>query len=433
MKTILRKACMLAATGFILSAAEAQINSVNQNNNLGEAIEVSHAELMDFKSEQLKLGKREVTAWYDYIGTLGDNGERFTFFTGTSMMPDSNAVQIFRDESDQPYTDHVGLFAVGQVFDPKSFYYLDPTPALSIYNPYTVDSIQFFYKYMNANPGVVDTVLIQFFNNDGVANLSWQSDQSRTAAPTYRPAINRSPNPTTELKIPISESTPSFYQRTVASFSGTIAVPTSLGQTDAGRLTAFTVHFIPGGWTANMGDTLVNDSLVQGVKKLNVFMPLIFRQGTNTAPATLSETAMAHGVFAFAPQRYSTSASTWYFPYNPPGELGRQHVYALFRSSSPNVGIENVNALGYGLGNAYPNPANANSEVNIPFAIGNAGDVSIEIFNVVGNKVAAVAPAYYTAGEHTAVFSTSNFTPGVYLYTIKAGAYSATKKFSVTR
>jgi hypothetical protein len=182
-----------------------------------------------------------------------------------------------------------------------------------------------------------------------------------------------------------------------------------------------------------MGDTLVNDSLVQGVKKLNVFMPLIFRQGTNTAPATLSETAMAHGVFAFAPQRYSTSASTWYFPYNPPGELGRQHVYALFRSSSPNVGIENVNALGYGLGNAYPNPANANSEVNIPFAIGNAGDVSIEIFNVVGNKVAAVAPAYYTAGEHTAVFSTSNFTPGVYLYTIKAGAYSATKKFSVTR
>lgn len=433
MKTILRKACMLAATGFILSAAEAQINSVNQNNNLGEAIEVSHAELMDFKSEQLKLGKREVTAWYDYVTTLRENGESVTFYSGNSLMPDSNAVQIFRDESDQPYTSNVGMFGVGQVFDPKSFYFLDPTPALSVHNPYTVDSIQFFYKYMNANPGVVDTVLIQFFNNDGVANLNWQLDQSRTAAPTYRPAINRSPNPTSELKMPISESTPSFYQRTLSSFSGTIAVPTSLGQTDAGRLTAFTVHFIPGGWTANLGDTIVNDSIVQGLKKLNSFMPLVVSQGTPAAPATLQETAMDHGVFAFDAQRYSTSASTWYLPSNLPGELARLHLYSLFKSSSPNVGIENVNALGYGLGNAYPNPANANSEVNIPFAIGNAGDVSIEIFNVVGNKVAAVAPAYYTAGEHTAVFSTSNFTPGVYLYTIKAGAYSATKKFSVTR
>lgn len=433
MKTLLKKVFLLAPAAAFLMSASAQVNVADERSVFGKGHEVSSSELMNFQKETLKRNKREVTEWYNYINSLAENGERFTYFTGTSIMNDSLAVQILRDENDNPTADHVGLFGVGQVIDPKSFYLFDPTPALSIHNPYTIDSVGFFYKYNNANPGVVDTILIQFFNNDGVAALTWQSDQSRTAAPTYRPNINRSPNPTTEIKVPISETTEDFYGRTVGSFSGFMSVATGLGRTNADRLTAFAISFIPGGWSYNFGDTIANDSLVQGVKKLNAFMPLIFRQGTATNPATLTESAMAHGIFAFAAQRYSTQASTWYFPYNPPGTIARQHLYALYRLNSPNVSVDEVNELGYGLGNAYPNPALNGNNVNIPFALGNADNVQIDVFNIVGNKVASTASAYYPAGSHVATISTDNLTPGVYTYTISTGAYSATKKFSISK
>lgn len=433
MKTLLKKVFLLAPAAALLTSASAQVNVADERSVFGNGHEVSSSELMNFQKETLKRNKREVTEWYNYINSLAENGERFTYFTGTSMMNDSLAVQILRDADGNPRADHVGLFGVGQVIDPKSFYLFDPTPGLSIHNPYTIDSVGFFYKYNNVNPGVVDTLLIQFFNNDGVAALTWQSDQSRTAAPTYRPSINRSPNPTTEIKVPISETTEDFYGTSVNSFSGFLTVATGLSRTNADRLTAFAISFIPGGWTYNMGDTISNDSLVQGVKKLNAFMPLIFRQGTATNPATLTETAMAHGIFAFANQRYSTQASTWYFPYNPPGTLDRQHLYALYRLNSPNVSVDEVNELGYGLGNAYPNPAISGSSVNIPFAIGNADQVQIEVFNIVGSKVASAASTYYPAGSHVATISTENLTPGVYTYTISSGAYSATKKFSISK
>ena len=421
-------------TGFIATSAMVGFGQVNVTDNtskvFGEELEAT-VSLEEFSRETMKKhGKLEVTEWYSYIGALTENGEAYTYFTGTSMMPDSNAVQIFRDENDNPYTDHVGLFSTGQVFSPMSehFVLIPETPPLSRFNAYTVDSIQFFYKYRNENPGVTDTILVQFFNNDDVSGLNWTSDQSPTAAPTYTPALNRSEDATNEIKIPISESTPNFYSREIGSFSGVAALPTGLGQTDGGELTAYTISFIPG-MSYSFGDTIVNDSLVTGDTKINAFMPLIVRQGTVNNPAFLADTTMNHGVFAFSNQRYN-SQTQWYFPYNPPGTLARQHVYSIFHLSSPNVSAPTLALDGYKLGQAYPNPATTNSVVTVPFGIGQAHDVSIEVFNLVGNKVAEHTAAY-GAGEHNASISTNNLNAGIYLYTITAGDYQATAKFTV--
>ena len=112
----------------------------------------------------------------------------------------------------------------------------------------------------------------------------------------------------------------------------TMEVATGLPTTGASSLTAFTISFIPG-MAYEFGDTLVNDSLVTGDTKLNTFMPLIVRQGTVNNPAFLADTTMNHGVFAFTNQRYSSPAAQWYFPYNTPNNLARQHVYSLFQIS----------------------------------------------------------------------------------------------------
>lgn len=432
MKSLFTK---MLATGIIATGAvvaNGQVSDADYTANpFGEEL-VADTDLSQFTKETLKKhGKLAVEEWYSYMGALTENGEAYTYFTGTSIMPDSMAVQIFRDENDNPYTDHVGLFSAGQVFDPQSehFALIPETPPLSRFNAYTVDSIAFFYKYLNANPGVTDTLLIQFFNNSDVAGLTWTSNQSRTAAPTYTPSLNRSPNASKEIKIPLTESTPDFYSRSIGSFSGTMEVATGLSTTGASSLTAFTISFIPG-MSYQFGDTIVNDSLVTGDTKINSFMPLIVRQGTVNNPAFLSDTTMNHGVFAFTNQRYSSPAAQWYFPYNPPGTLARQHVYSLFKLSSPNVSVNDLTLSGYGLGNAYPNPASTNAEVNIPFTLGNAGTVNIEMFDLVGKSITSVT-SNLSAGSHVETLSTNNLKPGIYLYTITAGEYTASKKFTV--
>ena len=424
------------ATGFIASSAllaTGQVSDDVKQDVFGQAHEISTAELMDFAAQhqtKSKHGKLEVDQWYSYINALTENGEAYTYFTGNSIMPDSMCGQIFRDDNDNPYFSHIGVFAMGQVFDPRSehFQLIPETPPLSKHNAYTIDSIQFFYKYQNANPGIVDTVLIQLFNNDGVAELTWNSDQSRTAAPTYRPSTNRSNDFQNEIKIPISESTADFYSTSINSFTGVMAFATGLNETTRNRLTAYTIAFIPG-MSYQFGDTIVNDSSVQGTTKINSFMPLSVRQGTAANPAFLTDTTMNHGVFSFATQRYDNT-TRWYFPYNPPGTLERQHIFSAFRLQSNNVSVSDLTREGYGLGNAYPNPVNSNAAVNIPFTLGQGEDVTIEVFDLVGKPVGSVS-SKLAAGEHTEVFSTSGLNSGIYLYTISAGNFTATKKFTV--
>ncbi|MBO6515468.1 MAG: T9SS type A sorting domain-containing protein [Bacteroidia bacterium] len=422
------------ATGFVATSALLANGQVSADQNIDDAVfgkkmEVTGEELRLFTYDAMsKHGKLEVSEWYSYINALTENGEAYTYFTGNSIANDSNAVQIF-DGDGTPTKSHIGVFGVGQVFDPKSEHYalIPQTPPLSRHNAYTVDSLQFFFKYFNANPGSVDTVTIQFFNNDDVAPLVWQSNQGRSAAPTYDPATNSSPDATNEIKIPISESTENFYSTSINSFSGVMAVATGLGETNRNGLTAFTIKFTHG-MSYSFGDTIVNDSLIQGKTKVNSFMPLLIRQGTAASPAFLQDTTMSHGVFAFVNQRYNNGE--WYFPYNPPGVVDRQHIYAAFKLASDNVGVEELTSNGYGLGNAYPNPAGSNSEVNIPFTLGEQEDVTIEVVDLVGKSVGSVS-ASLPAGEHTEVFSTANLNQGIYLYTITAGDFTATKKFTI--
>jgi len=129
------------ATGFVVTGAllaNGQISvSGNTDNVFGEERVATTEELREFTKNVIQRhGKREVTEWYSYINALSENGEAYTYFTGTSIMPDSFTVQIFTDDNDNPYTSHVSLFACGQVFDPKSEHYalIPETPPLSKHN-----------------------------------------------------------------------------------------------------------------------------------------------------------------------------------------------------------------------------------------------------------------------------------------------------------
>lgn len=74
----------------------------------------------------------------------------------------------------------------------------------------------------------------------------------------------------------------------------------------------------------------------------------------------------------------------------------------------------------------YPNPFNPST--NIPFTLGSASRVELNIYNLLGQKVATLTDDLYNAGSHTLKWNAQGFASGVYIYQLKANGTSQTKK-----
>jgi hypothetical protein len=82
---------------------------------------------------------------------------------------------------------------------------------------------------------------------------------------------------------------------------------------------------------------------------------------------------------------------------------------------------------GFSMDQNYPNPFNPATEIS--FALPNAADVKLEIYNIMGQKVAILIDERREAGDHTISWDGSNVASGVYLYRLTAGEdFVETKK-----
>jgi gluconolactonase len=76
----------------------------------------------------------------------------------------------------------------------------------------------------------------------------------------------------------------------------------------------------------------------------------------------------------------------------------------------------------------YPNPFN--SSTNINFTLPQSGNVSLIIYDTLGNKITTLFNEYKSAGDYNIKFSADEFrvSSGIYFYSLKTGSISATKK-----
>jgi hypothetical protein len=86
---------------------------------------------------------------------------------------------------------------------------------------------------------------------------------------------------------------------------------------------------------------------------------------------------------------------------------------------------------GYMLLQNFPNPFNPTTR--IAFSLPVAGEVSIKVYNMLGQEIATLAKGYYDAGPHWADFSGGSLANGVYLYYMKAGTFFDVKKMVVLK
>lgn len=80
----------------------------------------------------------------------------------------------------------------------------------------------------------------------------------------------------------------------------------------------------------------------------------------------------------------------------------------------------------YALYQNYPNPFNP--ETSIKYALPEDADISIELFDILGNRVQTIYAGAQKAGVHTMQFEPSGLASGVYLYRLVAGKAMLVKK-----
>ncbi|MBL7191593.1 T9SS type A sorting domain-containing protein, partial [bacterium] len=151
----------------------------------------------------------------------------------------------------------------------------------------------------------------------------------------------------------------------------------------------------------------------------------IFRSMTQTVPASApagnytywghvgaNPTAWSEDSFPFEKTAVDNSSSS---PYQ---------TWALTGWGDDAVSIETPSE--YFLTQNYPNPFNP--ETTIEFGLKENSKVTLEVYNVMGQRVATLIDGYLDAGYQMVVWDASSQSSGVYFYKLHAGDFTSVKK-----
>ncbi len=79
----------------------------------------------------------------------------------------------------------------------------------------------------------------------------------------------------------------------------------------------------------------------------------------------------------------------------------------------------------------YPNPFNPST--SIEFYLPKAENVTIEVYNTLGQRVETLLDKHMQAGKHKVEFNAQNLSSGIYYYKIEAGEFQDVKKMVLLR
>jgi hypothetical protein len=92
---------------------------------------------------------------------------------------------------------------------------------------------------------------------------------------------------------------------------------------------------------------------------------------------------------------------------------------------------EPVKPKKYALEQNYPNPFNP--ATNIKFSLAKSGYVKLEVYNLIGQKVAEVVNGNMNAGVHQVNFDAEGLSSGVYVYKLTTPEFTSSKKLVIMK
>ena len=105
----------------------------------------------------------------------------------------------------------------------------------------------------------------------------------------------------------------------------------------------------------------------------------------------------------------------------------------VYGTTTPATAVEDAQALPkqFSLEQNYPNPFNPTTTIN--FETPKSSYVSLNVYNLLGQKVATLVNGVIQAGSHSVNFNASNLPSGVYLYQLRTGNFNSIKKMTLLK
>jgi hypothetical protein len=117
------------------------------------------------------------------------------------------------------------------------------------------------------------------------------------------------------------------------------------------------------------------------------------------------------------------------------GSVGFKSILGLAFSESGITDVEDdvngTNPSEYALRQNYPNPFNPSTKIN--FVLPEKSFVDLRVYNILGKEVETLVLDEKAAGYHEVQFDAKGLPSGVYLYKLKAGKFSETKKMIIVK
>ncbi len=96
-----------------------------------------------------------------------------------------------------------------------------------------------------------------------------------------------------------------------------------------------------------------------------------------------------------------------------------------------NVKENNIKPTNFSLSQNYPNPFNPSTNIN--FSLPSTSYVTLNIYNILGEKVTTLVDDNLSAGEHSVTFHADNLASGIYIYQLRAGNIVLQKKMNLLK
>ncbi|MDT3697739.1 MAG: T9SS type A sorting domain-containing protein [Ignavibacterium sp.] len=113
---------------------------------------------------------------------------------------------------------------------------------------------------------------------------------------------------------------------------------------------------------------------------------------------------------------------------------GNDSLFVLYSTGNISaIGEETFQQIpeNFSLSQNYPNPFNPSTTIR--FELPEEANVTLKIFNIIGEEVSTLVDTELKAGQHEYQFNANNLASGIYFYSISTGSFYQTKKMVLVR
>lgn len=160
--------------------------------------------------------------------------------------------------------------------------------------------------------------------------------------------------------------------------------------------------------------------------------------GFEVERATASTTAVKDWVIVGFVEGKGTTTETNIYSFTDNSVKSGSYSYRLKQVDfdgkfiyTESVEVNNILPNEFSLNQNYPNPFNPSTVISYQLPV--TADVTLKIYDILGNEVQILVNQKQEAGKHEVKFDASNLTTGIYFYSINAGNFSQTKKMILLR